>query len=198
MDLFLKRLEMEEKFQSFDQKTPLHGMIKSLVFYKDLSTKSAYPKIVTHEFSYLHLFQFPWIDFENLHPDLEDQKEIIANVCFPWVKTMRSGYEGFGCLSCQLGAVAKFCVEIEIRPRGALVQFHSWCGREVCKPHVVKLASKSTESRCSSCGRFEEEIDLKLCVNCKVAFYCSRECQVRHYRFHKRECANLKVIFVSL
>ena len=31
IDNFLKRLEMEEKFNNFDQKTPFHGMIKSLV-----------------------------------------------------------------------------------------------------------------------------------------------------------------------
>lgn len=141
--------------------------------------KSLYPKIVTHEFSYLHQFTFPWLDFEQINPDVNDQKEIIANVCVPWVKTMRSGYEGFGCLSCsregkknsfKLKAVAKFCVHIEIRPRGALVQFHSWCGMEDCKSYVYKLASKSIENRCSSCGRYDEDVDLKVCVNCKVFF----------------------------
>jgi hypothetical protein len=169
IDIFLKRLEMEDKFSTFDKKSLFHGMVKSLVFYKDMSTlKSIYPKVVTHEFSYLHQFPFSWNEFQMLHPDLEEQKEIVANVCVPWVKTMRSGYEGFGCLACNDEAIPQFCVEIEIRPRGALVQFHSWCGKDDCREHVFKLASRSTEPRCSSCLRFGEQVDLKLCVNCKV------------------------------
>ncbi|PRW56672.1 SET and MYND domain-containing protein [Chlorella sorokiniana] len=39
---------------------------------------------------------------------------------------------------------------------------------------------------CSGCGR--QAIGLRRCARCKQAAYCSRECQVRHWPQHKREC----------
>jgi hypothetical protein len=46
---------------------------------------------------------------------------------------------------------------------------------------------------CSGCGR--EFVQLRKCSVCRQAAYCSRECQVRHWKEggHRRECAQLAV-----
>ncbi|KAL7538755.1 hypothetical protein ACHAWF_006211 [Thalassiosira exigua] len=42
---------------------------------------------------------------------------------------------------------------------------------------------------CANCGKGEEgDGDLKRCTACKMAKYCSRDCQVAHRPKHKREC----------
>ncbi|PRW45639.1 hypothetical protein C2E21_5733 [Chlorella sorokiniana] len=43
---------------------------------------------------------------------------------------------------------------------------------------------------CSGCG--QQSFQLKKCSRCKAAAYCSRDCQVKHWREgHKQECARL-------
>lgn len=46
-------------------------------------------------------------------------------------------------------------------------------------------------SRCFCCEKQEEEVTFKLCGKCKVAKYCSRECQLQDWKKqHKRACAS--------
>ncbi len=47
--------------------------------------------------------------------------------------------------------------------------------------------------KCSGCGK--EASSLKKCSSWHVAAYCSRACQVRHWKEggHKQECAQLAV-----
>ena len=35
------------------------------------------------------------------------------------------------------------------------------------------------------------KVDLKMCSRCKKVYYCSRECQKKNYRVHKRYCLTL-------
>lgn len=42
-----------------------------------------------------------------------------------------------------------------------------------------------TQSVCSGCGK---ENDLKICQKCKLAFYCSYECQLGHWAVHRTWC----------
>lgn len=54
------------------------------------------------------------------------------------------------------------------------------------KDSVAVQALKSLEQSCAGCslkGR-----DFKLCGNCKIAAYHSRECQVAHWKVHKLSC----------
>ena len=43
---------------------------------------------------------------------------------------------------------------------------------------------------CHTCGKTEADIHCKLmmCGRCKIAKYCSRECQANNWREHKYEC----------
>ena len=56
-------------------------------------------------------------------------------------------------------------------------------------PHVRQFSSIP---RCSGCGR--QATSLKKCSRCRVAAYCSRACQVHHWKEggHKQECAQLE------
>lgn len=37
-------------------------------------------------------------------------------------------------------------------------------------------------------GTYDPLVDLKCCKRCRVARYCSRECQAQHWKEHKEEC----------
>jgi hypothetical protein len=45
---------------------------------------------------------------------------------------------------------------------------------------------------CGMCGLLESEVtELKVCSRCKKVYYCSKECQKKNYRVHKRYCISL-------
>ena len=46
--------------------------------------------------------------------------------------------------------------------------------------------------RCGNCQKSEDESPLKVCNRCKIAYYCSRECQVKNYNQHKNDCKDLE------
>ncbi len=52
----------------------------------------------------------------------------------------------------------------------------------------AKKAQPNRMSVCSHCGQSKERKLLKVCTRCKLAFYCSRECQVAHRTEHKPIC----------
>ena len=42
------------------------------------------------------------------------------------------------------------------------------------------------KSCCANCGK--KSTELKQCSRCKSVAYCSRDCQVAHYKVHKKPC----------
>lgn len=55
-----------------------------------------------------------------------------------------------------------------------------------------RQAKKPSEKRCSGCGKPPaENKPLSKCTKCLSAKYCSRECQKKHWKKHKKECARL-------
>jgi hypothetical protein len=45
-----------------------------------------------------------------------------------------------------------------------------------------------TNYACAMCTQSGSDIDLKRCSKCLTTCYCSRECQIRHWKTHKAEC----------
>ena len=46
----------------------------------------------------------------------------------------------------------------------------------------------SATRHCEECGAVLDPTKVLRCIKCKVCFYCSRECQTRNWRLHKRVC----------
>jgi hypothetical protein len=55
-------------------------------------------------------------------------------------------------------------------------------------PLDMSVRSHTTLS-CAGCGALAP--DLKQCGKCKLAFFCTRECQMKHWSLHKRCCSKL-------
>ena len=53
------------------------------------------------------------------------------------------------------------------------------------KKAAAAEAAADDEPACLECGK---EGGLKRCAKCREACYCSRECQVAHWRVHKKAC----------
>jgi hypothetical protein len=51
--------------------------------------------------------------------------------------------------------------------------------------YIQKVFSKMT-SECEFCGCSTKR--LKICSVCEKSYYCSRDCQVKDYKKHKKEC----------
>jgi hypothetical protein len=41
---------------------------------------------------------------------------------------------------------------------------------------------------CAMCIRSGSSVELKRCASCLVIYYCSRQCQKKHWKKHKKEC----------
>ncbi|KDR72885.1 hypothetical protein GALMADRAFT_252216 [Galerina marginata CBS 339.88] len=56
---------------------------------------------------------------------------------------------------------------------------------------IIKELRKDTTIACTNCGRLgnEDDVELKKCSGCKVALYCSTDCQKQHWSEHKPNCS---------
>ena len=45
---------------------------------------------------------------------------------------------------------------------------------------------------CGMCMKTDGKTKLKACSNCKMVYYCSRECQQQHWSAHKHNCKKWK------
>jgi len=50
---------------------------------------------------------------------------------------------------------------------------------------------RSAGTLCSYCQSQGKSVSYKICSQCRNALYCSRDCQKKHWKVHKRECATL-------
>ena len=61
-----------------------------------------------------------------------------------------------------------------------------------CQPIAHAVLSSMRMRICSHCLR--ERKELSRCSQCKVMFYCDKQCQVRDWSFHKQECKSYEAI----
>ncbi|KAL6716857.1 hypothetical protein ACLMJK_004769 [Lecanora helva] len=53
---------------------------------------------------------------------------------------------------------------------------------------LAETTSPSVHRSCFACGRIEQSEALQTCARCLTARYCSRECQRKHWKTHKKTC----------
>jgi len=70
------------------------------------------------------------------------------------------------------------------------------CSSIECKAFAVRQSRKEAkladDISCYRCGRSDKEKILSKCSNCKRAYYCSRDCQLAHWKSHKAICKELR------
>ncbi|KAJ7263337.1 hypothetical protein C8J57DRAFT_1333349 [Mycena rebaudengoi] len=49
---------------------------------------------------------------------------------------------------------------------------------------------------CTGCNQFERDVLFKKCGGCRVARYCSTECQKKHWKMHKPGCQDIRASLV--
>ena len=57
-------------------------------------------------------------------------------------------------------------------------------------PVLQQISHPTDFPDCAGCGKSQEELGMKLkrCMRCLSIAYCSRECQSKHWQFHRNEC----------
>jgi hypothetical protein len=63
-----------------------------------------------------------------------------------------------------------------------------------CKRIQRKLPNKP---KCVYCREVKPTEQVKVCSDCKYAFYCSRECQQADYPVHKKECKRIQELLIE-
>ena len=56
---------------------------------------------------------------------------------------------------------------------------------EVVKPMVPQSVPRK---KCEACNKVQNGTVLKVCIQCRNAYYCNRECQRQHWPYHKDQC----------
>ena len=52
--------------------------------------------------------------------------------------------------------------------------------------------TKRTELNRSLCAHCNVEEGTKRCSGCKQTYYCSKECQTKHWQIHKKKCKQIR------
>jgi len=94
---------------------------------------------------------------------------------------------------------------------GTVRKYLSWCSRYEVKflveeqgaggdtvammhrQHLEELSDHVREKACWECKQLSVSRELYRCSKCQIALYCTKDCQVSHWRKqHKHECARLR------
>jgi len=68
------------------------------------------------------------------------------------------------------------------------------------KGRETRKARKQEGSTCANCNKTDDSNGEKLlvCSRCKVVRYCGRDCQVQHWKEHKKECKSMSSLSASV
>jgi hypothetical protein len=68
------------------------------------------------------------------------------------------------------------------------------------KGREARKARKRQDLTCANCNCFDDSggENLLVCSRCKVVRYCGRDCQVQHWKEHKKECVDLSSLSLGV
>ena len=106
---------------------------------------------------------------------------------------------GIGCYHCRKDTLKEgFRSIYEVNFKDQARYISPLCSDECYNKHLIeakklrKQEHKEHGKQCDAC--FTPTDKLFRCGNCKVIYYCSKECQVQHWNHcHKYECESLQV-----
>ncbi|KAJ7436877.1 hypothetical protein B0H11DRAFT_2108884 [Mycena galericulata] len=55
----------------------------------------------------------------------------------------------------------------------------------------IRAAREAMHTACTNCHKIDQDLKLSRCGRCKEAWYCSKECQKKHWPGHKVFCRNV-------
>ena len=55
----------------------------------------------------------------------------------------------------------------------------------------LRFIEKNKENMCHTCHKVAQDNALKTCSRCKKVKYCSKECQVKDWKLHKKNCRKI-------
>jgi TPR repeat protein len=90
---------------------------------------------------------------------------------------------------------------IDIAGHSAIPEACFWLGlyeEAMNAAHEIPMARplwlQAHSSKCGCCGKSQSVIKLQRCAKCRIIGYCSKVCQVQHWKMgHKHDCRNLDV-----
>lgn len=56
----------------------------------------------------------------------------------------------------------------------------------------LQICEQSLKILCAGCHH--TKLDLMQCSQCRSYYYCSKECQVSHWKTHKKECKQVEIL----
>jgi hypothetical protein len=74
----------------------------------------------------------------------------------------------------------------ELGELGELVEIHKH-NRNILQQKIITTGTQMT---CGDCGSTNN--DVQKCSDCKVQYYCNKNCQVSHWSLHKDQCKEIK------
>jgi len=104
----------------------------------------------------------------------------------------------FKCLNCKANNAENFCMSGTILNNNPVPLILNWISFPCCRECELTVCNTvldqfgDVESKCiQSCANCRKcAADLKCCSCCKAVFYCTKECQLHHWKEggHKKEC----------
>jgi hypothetical protein len=85
-----------------------------------------------------------------------------------------------------LAGNAAFADDADVRRTFLLQHRHFFCTCAACRGTHHVSDQVRDDRRCVWCGSADKV--LAHCVRCRVAHYCDRSCQVKHWKIHRRQC----------
>jgi len=80
--------------------------------------------------------------------------------------------------------------EVETSPRKTPHQYHPRYQSNLLKEAAAE-SSTTSQPACQNCNKSSSELDLSKCTKCKSVSYCSKDCQKKDFKAHKKVCPRL-------
>ena len=137
------------------------------------------------------LAEIPGVDMSSIaifnYYDYERKDNCVYVSCSE--KCIPRGYRKTGCLHCKSECLDdKHNVITKFTRIGGFISIKTACS-ESCSKEIMKAEIKQENLHyiCNGCGK-NSEAKLSKCGGCGYVYYCNKQCQKKHWPYHKSIC----------